>query len=395
MQFLFCFLTQNVALFMYLGNKWSEFFIIVTTLTKQKETMPEKKWMIYGANGYTGRLIAEEALLQGLRPILAGRNHKKIKSLAQRLNLAWRCFDLKNPETIFSYLDRVALVLNCAGPFTATSVPLAKACLKTHTDYLDITGEIEVFEYIHALNEKAREAGVVLCPGAGFDVILTDCLASILKNYMPDSKYLALGFDSKGPMSPGTAKTIIEGFKHGGMIRKNGILSAVRLAYKVRKIDFGAGPKTATTISWGDVSTAFYSTGIPNIEVYVALPEKAITAMKIMGIFRFIISSEPLQKLLKKIVDIQLKGPSLQQRKTSRVRLWGEVINSKGDSVQAHLITANGYDVTVMGALGIVRKLLAKKFSPGVYTPSQLMGTCYISKLPGSGPITLLVNYKH
>ncbi len=356
------------------------------------ETMPEKSWMIYGANGYTGRLIAEEAALQGFRPILAGRNQKKIKSLAQRLNLAWCCFDLKNPEIISSYLDRIALLLNCAGPFTATSVPLAKACLKSRTDYLDITGEMEVFEYIHSMNEKAREAGVVLCPGAGFDLIPTDCLAGTLKKYLPDANYLALGFDSKGPVSPGTAKTIIEGFKYGGMIRKNGILSAVSLAHKVRKIDFGSGPKMAITISWGDVSTAFYTTGIPNIEVYIALPERAITLMKILRIFPFIISLEPFQILLKKIVDIKIKGPSVQQRKTSRVHLWGEVINSKGDSVQAHLTTANGYDVTVMGALGIVRKLLEKKSFPGVYTPSQLMGISYISNLPGSSPITLPVN---
>jgi short subunit dehydrogenase-like uncharacterized protein len=357
--------------------------------------MHEKLWMIYGANGYTGRLIAEEAAIQGLRPILAGRNHKKIKPLAQRLNLSWRCFDLKNPENIYVHLDRIALLLNCAGPFTATSVPLAKACLKTRSDYLDITGEIEVFEYIHALDEKAREAGVVLCPGAGFDLIPTDCLAATLKKHMPAAKHLALGFEPRGPMSPGTAKTIIEGFKYGGMIRKNGILSPVRLAYKVRKINFGSGPKTATTISWGDVSTAFYTTGIPNIEVYVALPAKAISALKILTVFRPIISLEPVQKILKKIADIQLKGPTAQQRKLSRIRLWGEVTDCAGHSVQAHLTTANGYDVTVVGALGIVKKLLEKKFPAGVYTASQLMGTNYISKLPGSGPINLLVDNKN
>jgi short subunit dehydrogenase-like uncharacterized protein len=364
-------------------------------MMKQMETMPEKRWIIYGANGYTGRLIAKEAATQGLHPILAGRNYQKIRSLAQRLNLPWCCFDLKNPENISARLNQVDLLLNCAGPFTATSVPLAKACLQTMTDYLDITGEIEVFEYIYALDEKARDAGVVLCPGAGFDLIPTDCMAAALKKCMPDAKYLALGFDAKGPVSPGTAKTIIEGFKYGGMIRKNGILSAVRLAYRVRKIDFGSGPKTATTISWGDVSTAFYTTGIPNIEVYVALPGNAITALKIMRIFRPFISLEPIQKILKKIIDIQLKWPSVQQRKTSRVRLWGEAVNIRGNSVQAYLSTANGYDVTIMGALGIVRKLLEKKSKPGVYTPSQLMGIFYISKLPGSSPITLRVNHKN
>jgi short subunit dehydrogenase-like uncharacterized protein len=362
---------------------------------KKKITMSEKPWMIYGANGYTGRLIAEEAVLQGLRPILAGRNKKKIKMLAQQLNLKWCCFDLKNPDIISSCFDRVALLLNCAGPFTATSVPLAKTCLKTRTNYIDVTGEIEVFEYLHALNEKAIEAGVFLCPGAGFDVIPTDCLAATLKKHMPDAGYLALGFESKTPLSPGTAKTIIESFKYGGMIRKNGILTSVKLAYKVRKIDFGSGTKTSTTISWGDVSTAFYTTRIPNIEVYVSLPEKTITAIKILRIFRSIIALEPVQRFFNKIIEIKIKGPSIQERKTSRERLWGEVVNSKGDCVRAHLTTANGYDVTMMGALGIVKKLLENKSKPGVYTPSQLMGERYILQLPGSGPITLFINYKN
>lgn len=359
------------------------------------EPMTEKSWMIYGANGYTGRLIAKEACLKGLRPILAGRNPRKIQLMAQRLNLPWCCFNLRNPETIASCLEQVDLVLNCAGPFTATSVPLAKACLKTGTDYLDITGEVEVFEYIHALDEKARHAGVVLCPGAGFDLIPTDCLAAMLKKIMPDAKYLALGFDAKGPVSPGTAKTIIEGFKYGGMIRKNGILKAVTLAYKVRKIDFGSGVKPAATISWGDVSTAFYSTGIPNIEVYVALSDRLIMALKVLRFFRPFMALEPAQRLLKKIAGIYLKGPSVEQRKALRVRLWGEVTGSSGNSVQAYLSTAGGYDVTIFGALGIVKKLLEKRPDPGVYTPSQLMGPHYISKLPGSGPVTLIFNPKN
>ena len=348
--------------------------------------------MIYGANGYTGRLIAEKAVSLGLRPVLSGRNPKKIKALAQHLSLEWRCFDLKKPETISLHLNGTALVLNCAGPFKATSVPLAKACLKNRIDYLDVTGEIEVFEYIHALNEKAREAGSVLCPGAGFGLIPTDCVAATLKKAMPDAKYLSLAFDAEGPVSPGTAKTIIEGFKYGAMIRKNGILSPVRHAYKVRKIDFGSGPKTATTISWGDVSTAFYTTGISNIEVYAALPKNAIEFLKLLNFFRFIISIDPIQRLFKKIIDIRLKGPSAQERQNSRVRVWGEVRNNNGHCIRAHLITANGYDLTVSGALGIVEKLLEKKSSPGVYTPSQLMGNSYISKLPGSGPIRFLIN---
>lgn len=357
--------------------------------------MNEQEWMIYGAYGYTGKLIAKEAVLQGLQPILAGRNGKKLKAMADRLNLDFRCFDLKAPESIHLHLHQIRVLLNCAGPFTATSVPLAKACIKTGCNYLDITGEIEVFEYLYNLGDVAVKRGMVLCPGAGFDVIATDCVAAALKAALPDAENLALAFHSESRLSPGTIKTIIEAFKNKGMIRKKGVIKTVPLAFKVRNIDFGAGPKTTVTIPWGDVSTAFYTTGIPNIEVYVAFPEKWIAIFKILRIFRPIIGLEPVQKFLKKIVEIQVSGPSAQDRETTPVYLWGEVRDSKGSCFQAQLTTANGYDVTKMGSLGIVEKLLNKSPEPGFYTPSQLMGAHYISRLPGCGPIKIFTQKKH
>ncbi|MFO8083744.1 MAG: saccharopine dehydrogenase NADP-binding domain-containing protein [Desulfobacterales bacterium] len=357
--------------------------------------MPEKPWIIYGAYGYTGKRIARKAVERGLRPIIAGRNCKKVRTLAEQLNLDYRCFDLQDFEQICMHMDKVGILLNCAGPFIATSVPLVKACMEAKADYLDITGEIEVFEYIHALDEKALKTGTILCPGAGFDVIATDCMAATLKLCMPDAGYLALAFHSRGPLSPGTAKTIMEGFKYKGMIRKNGVIKSVPFACKVREIDYGSGPMTSVTIPWGDVSTAFYSTEIPNIEVYVSVPERWINILKIMGFFRPFITRKLVHKFLKKIIEFQFKGPTSQERKATSVSLWAEIRNNSGRCLQATLTTANGYEVTITGALGIVEKLLAQRPPPGVYTPSQLMGADYISRLPGCGPINIFTIHNH
>lgn len=351
--------------------------------------------MIYGAYGYTGKLIAKEAVLRGLRPILAGRNGKKVKALADRLNLDFRCFDLKAPENIHLHLHQINALLNCAGPFTATSVPLAKACIKTGCNYLDITGEIEVFEYLYNLDDKAVKTGMVLCPGAGFDVIATDCMAAALKAALPGAEYLSLAFHSESPLSPGTLKTIIEGIKNKGMIRKKGVIKSVPFAFKVRNIDFGDGPRAAVTIPWGDVSTAYYTTGIPHIEVYGTFPEKWIAILKILRIFRPIIGLELVQKFLKKTVEMQVSGPTAEHRETAPVYLWGEVRDSKGSCFQAHLTTGNGYDVTKMGSLGIVEKVLNQSTEPGFYTPSQLMGAHYISRLSGCGPIKIFTPKMH
>lgn len=243
-------------------------------------------WMIYGANGYTGELIAREAVKRGYQPVLAGRSLNKIQPLARELGLKAVAFSLDEAAAVKQQLTDIALVLNCAGPFSATAEPMMRACIDTKTHYLDITGEIAVFELSQQLSEQAKEAGIVLCPGVGFDVIPTDCVASALKAALPDATHLALGFDSRSGFSPGTAKTSVEGLAQGGKVRRDGNIITVPLAYHVRQIDFGDGEKPAMTIPWGDVSTAYYSTGIGNIEVFIPGSPRMIKSAKRANLIR-------------------------------------------------------------------------------------------------------------
>jgi short subunit dehydrogenase-like uncharacterized protein len=200
-------------------------------------------------------LIAREAAGRGLKPTLAGRTAAKVEQLATTLGLQARVFDLGNAVATARSVEGMGLVLHCAGPFSATAAPMMAACLATHAHYLDITGEISVFEHARTLDAAARAAGIVICPGVGFDVIPTDCIAAALKAALPDATHLALGFDSRSGFSPGTAKTSVEGLAQGGKVRQDGRIMSVPLAYKTRRIDFGDGEKLAMTIPWGDVST--------------------------------------------------------------------------------------------------------------------------------------------
>lgn len=210
----------------------------------------EKKWMIYGANGYTGKLVVEAAVQRQLKPVLAGRSRAAIEPLAAAFDLPFKIVSLSDTQALNRALQDIGIVSLCAGPFSATSEPMVKACLANKVHYLDITGEIDVFVRAHSYHQQAQAAGVVLCPGMGFDVIPTDCIASRLKEALPDATHLALGFDSKGGFSPGTAKTSVEGLKTGNRIRRDGIITPVSLAYKVREIDFGRGVKKAASIMW-------------------------------------------------------------------------------------------------------------------------------------------------
>lgn len=348
-----------------------------------------KAWMLYGANGYTGELIAREAVRRGMQPILAGRNTARIDALARELGLGGRVFALDDAQALAQGLMGVGLVLHCAGPFSATAAPMIEACLKARAHYLDITGEIGVFEHAQQLHARAETAGVVLCPGVGFDVIPTDCVAASLKAALPDATYLALGFDSRSGFSPGTAKTSVEGLAQGGKIRCDGTLVTVPLAHGVRRIDFGDGEKLAMTIPWGDVSTAYYSTGIPNIEVYIPGSPTMIANARRANYIRWLLGLGFVQNLIKRRIGKTAKGPDTATRDKLPTWVWGEATNAKGEKKTARIKTVNGYSLTVTGSLAVVEHLLSRTVPGGAYTPSKLVGADLVTRLPGSGPLQI------
>ncbi|BCQ29264.1 saccharopine dehydrogenase NADP-binding domain-containing protein (plasmid) [Caballeronia sp. NK8] len=354
-------------------------------MSKQSGSPERVRWMIYGANGYTGELIAREAARRGLKPVLAGRRRESVEELARTLGLEARPFGLDDEAALTGQIQGHALVLNCAGPFSATAAPIMEACLRAGAHYLDITGEIAVFERAQSVDARARDAGVVLCPGVGFDVIPTDCVAAALKAALPDATHLALGFDSRSGFSPGTAKTSVEGLAQGGKVRRDGKIVTVPLAYEVRRIDFGDGEKEAMTIPWGDVSTAWHTTGIPNIEVFIPGSPRMIANARRANYIRPLLGLLWVQKLIKARIAKTVKGPSEEKRAKMPTFVWGEVTNARGEKKTARIRTANGYSLTITGSLAVVEHLMAARPAGGAYTPARLVGADLVKRLPGSG----------
>jgi short subunit dehydrogenase-like uncharacterized protein len=202
---------------------------------KQRRRMSGRiEWMIYGANGYSGHLVAAEARPRGLNPVLAGRRAGPIAKLAAELGLPMRVFGLDDAPVAAAAIADIAVVANCAGPFAATSAPMIDACLTSRAHYLDITGEIEVFVAAHRRHADAEAVGIVICPGVGFDVIPTDCMAAVLKEALPNATHLVLAFEARGPMSPGTARTMALSLRlgqHGGRVRRNRVIEEVPLRF--------------------------------------------------------------------------------------------------------------------------------------------------------------------
>lgn len=332
------------------------------------------RWLIYGAYGYSGKLIAHQAKKRGYHPILAGRNKNALEPVASHLNFEYRVFSLSDLDNTQKQLDDVDLVINCAGPFSQTAAPLMQACIDTQTHYLDITGEIDVFEHAQSMDQAARDAGVVICPGVGFDVIPTDCIAARLNAQMPDATHLALGFDSGSRMSRGTAKTSIERLGRGGAARIDGVIKDVPHAWRARWIDFGQGDKYAMTIPWGDISTAYHTTEIPNIEVYIPASPRSVKKMRRLNWFRWLLKSHWLQNKLKQKLDAQPAGPEEKERSDNPTYVWGEITNAKGEKKQLRVKVKNGYSLTAEGAVELAVHTLTHNHSGGFYTPSRLYG---------------------
>lgn len=342
-------------------------------------------FLLYGSYGYTGNLILELALSQGVRPVLGGRNPAALAEQARAHQLEYRASDLSDPPATARQLAGVRAVLNCAGPFHRTAALMVQACLQTGVHYLDITGEITVFETLARQNEAARQANVMLLPGVGFDVVPTDCLAAHLKSRLPDATELVLAFQGLGRLSRGTAATAIENIAHGGAVRRNGVITPVPAAWKTREIDFGGGPVPAATIPWGDVSTAYYSTGIGNIEVYAALPPGMIRQMRLSRYLGRLLASSPVQSYLKRRIKAGPAGPSAQTRKQTYSLVWGQAKNAAGRRVTARLRTPNGYTLTAMTALRATQRVLAGETKPGFQTPSLAFGKDFILQFEGVG----------
>jgi short subunit dehydrogenase-like uncharacterized protein len=340
-------------------------------------------YLIYGANGYTGELIARDAVRRGHRPVLAGRNASAVRALASELGLAHRIFALEDGRAADEALRGMSAALHCAGPFVHTFRPMADACMRAKAHYLDVTGEIEVFERLAERDAEARAAGVMLLPGVGFDVVPSDCLAARLKRRLPSATHLVLAFHSVGGLSRGTATTMIENLHRGGLIRRGGVLTSVPPAWRTRTVDFGRGPRTVVSIPWGDISTAYYSTGIPNIEVYTTATWPLRAAMKASRLLRPLLASSAVQSLLKRGVRSGPPGPTAEQRARGRTVLWGEVTDEAGGRALSRLHGPEGYTFTTLTALAAVEKVLSGSAPPGFQTPSKAYGPDFVLGIGG------------
>jgi short subunit dehydrogenase-like uncharacterized protein len=350
--------------------------------------MSEPTFLVYGANGFTGALIAERAHDRGLRPVLAGRSREAVEAIGARLGLPFRVFGLDSPEEVAEGIRDMRLVLHCAGPYSKTSRPMVDACLRAGAHYLDITGESAVLEAVLERDAEARAAGSVLLPAVGFDVVPTDCMAAKLHAALPDATALELGFSGGMRPSPGTAKTAVENLHVGALVRREGRIVALP-GPRTRELPFPGGARFGMSIPWGDLVTAFHSTGIPNITVYTGVPRRIARMAPMLRFWAPILRMPATVRFLQKRVEKRASGPSQEDRRTKRMSIWGRVENTAGAAVEGHLDVPEGYQLTTIAALESAVRVLRGDVRPGATTPSKAFGPDFVTMLPGVGAFLL------
>lgn len=338
--------------------------------------------VVYGSYGYTGKLIVNLCRAKNLQVVLAGRNEEQLKLQSQQSGYSYQVVESNDLEGLKKLLTPAAIVIHCGGPFRYTAKTMSDACLATNTHYTDITGEYQVFESLPLLDHKAKELNITIMPGTGFDVVPSDCLALHLKNRLPSATHLQLAFTmSKGGLSRGTSKSMTEGLGEGGLIRQDGKLTYCALGSKVLEIDFGSFKTKTLCIPWGDISTAWRSTGIPNIEVYTGATDSMIANAKRSNYLNWLLRMRWVKDYLLKQIDKKPAGPSDEKREGGRSFLWGKVKDASGKECVSRLETLSGYSLTAHTAVLIAQKILAGNFKAGYQTPAMAYGADLIMEI--------------
>ncbi len=186
-----------------------------------------------------------------------------------------------------------------------------------------------------------------------------------------------------GGVSPGTAKTAMESLGTVGRARVGGVIGPVPADRRRRQVEFADGRATVHAIAWGDVSTAYHSTGVGDIVVYAALPPAMAPVMALAQVAGAATRSALVQSLLKRVVG-RLPGPSAETRAKNQGQLWGQATDAAGRSVTATVTTLDPYDLTADSVVRIAQRLASGGVAPGAYTPSQALGADFVRDLDGT-----------
>jgi short subunit dehydrogenase-like uncharacterized protein len=338
-------------------------------------------WMLYGAYGVTGRLIVNEALRRGHRPILAGRDAAKLRELQRITGLSTAYLPLDRGSELRTALSNVRCVILAAGPYETTGPAMRAACLDAHCSYLDINADVDDFRDALACDEPARAAGVAIIPGAGYGVVFAESLAAQVMRRMPDatSLRLSLATENEG-RSRGATLSVAAALTRGGLEVRDGELRKRPMAFSTWRAGYPTRPVTSfAAVPRAELLAVHRSTAVPNIITGIPMSRVGAAFVRTAGpwIGKVIarMAARPSNRVAPRSSDAAIAA--------LRSYIWAEVSNDAGQTLSAVLETGEGYRSAAAVAVRAVEALL--KASPiGTLTPVQAFGADLALDVPGT-----------
>jgi short subunit dehydrogenase-like uncharacterized protein len=322
----------------------------MTQINKDAPTL-----LIYGATGFTGKLIAQEAVRRGIKFEIAGRDQAEVSAYAAQLNVPFHVFSVDDQEGWAKALAGKTSLLNVAGPFSATAEQAMNASITHKVNYIDISAEVDVYRLAESKDEAAKAAGIMILPGAGLFVSY-DPLAVHTAKRVNSPVLLRAGYKYSGGFSPGSIASSANIINAGLLVRKNGELVKMDKADPA-VFDSGNGPEEYLLTPFGGTVLSYKSTGIKDIEEYFQM---ALPASKPEG--------ETVDA-----ADAEFKDKSI---------LVIEVTGDDGTVVRSKLEMDAGYGPTIFSSVEIVSRTLDGFLKVGFQSPASAYGEELLKALP-------------
>jgi len=331
-------------------------------------------WMIYGANGYAGRLVAREAIALGERPLLAGRSAEKVRRVAEELGLPWLAFDLGDHAATVAALRGVELVLLAAGPFDGLAQPMMDACIEARTHFTDLDNELPVFRAAEERDARARERGVAIVPGIGFGTIATGSLVKRVVAEVPDANRLECALHiASTHAGAATGQSGLAAVRMGGRVRRGGRLVEHPLGAGGREIPFADRGRRASPIPTGDLEAAWMDTHIPDIVVYGTALSGGLLQRAGIAILRRLLWIGAIRRAVGSVRE----GAGGD----AHCQAWACATNVRGEKAEACLETGEGFAFTAAAAARAVA-VIRRAPTAGAHAAATVLGGAFVDSLP-------------
>lgn len=326
-------------------------------------------WGIYGATGYTGRLIAAEAVRRGHRPVLLGRSEATLRPLALEHNLTFAV-----ATSLGEALADLDAVVNAAGPFDQTMPPLIEACLGTHTSYLDISNELATVQFVLDQDARFAAAGISAVPAVGFGTVASETAAgrAVAAVRSAETVEVALLADNSGG-GVGTAASTYAVLAEGGARISAGGLVRERLGSGIRSVRLPVGRRSLVAVALGDLAAVRATTGVSNVTASVAF-----------GVPAFLLSLA-LRPVAEFVRSGRMKPSARKAAKPHEFRsyTWARATGADGRTATAWLTTGEGYAFTASSTVNAVEAVIAG-ITPGAHSSGQAFGADFALRVPGT-----------